>query len=291
MPDTDLSAFSKEQLDRVVAAEALRSMRQCTRLENPRGILLAGQPGAGKTVISSMMMRSVLNNDGTLINADEFRRLHPNYHRLHELYGSDAVELTARFSGAVTEGLIAELSDQRINLVIEGTGRTVEVPRRTAILLAEKGYRVELAAIAARPEISLISTVLRFYQMNERGTIPRSTALEAHDRTVDALPANLDTLLTQSELSQITIWDRELHLLYDSVEDTYELPSVALQRYWSRAWSQEEILYAREQIELLRTKEAENQLGQSDLINLIEERVENAVSFQQRPSGPELEMW
>ena len=291
MPDNDLSAFSKEQLDRVIASEVLRSMRQCTRSADPHGILLAGQPGAGKTVISSMMMNSVLNNDGTLINADEFRRLHPNYHRLYELYGSDAVELTARFSGAVTEGLIAELSDQRINLVIEGTGRTVEVPKRTAILLADKGYRVELAVIAARPEISLISTVLRFYQMNERGTIPRSTALEAHDRTVDALPSNLDTLLTLPELSQITIWDRELQLLYDSTEDLDELPSEALQHYWRRAWIQEEIRYAREQIELLRTKEAENQLGQSDLIDLIEERVENAVDFQQRQSGPELTMW
>ncbi len=140
MPDIDLSAFSKEQLDRVIAAETLRSMRQCTSSANPHGVLLAGQPGAGKTVISSMMMSTVLNNDGTLVNGDEFRRLHPNYHRLHELYGADAVGLTARFSGAVTEGLIEALSDQRINLVIEGTGRTVEVPRRTASLLAAKGY-------------------------------------------------------------------------------------------------------------------------------------------------------
>ena len=291
MPDIDLAAFSKGQLDRVVAAETLRSMRQCTRSTDPHAVLLAGQPGAGKTVISSMMMSSVLNNDGTLINADEFRRLHPNYHRLNELYGADAVELTARFSSAVTEGLIAALSDQRINLVIEGTGRTVEVPKRTATLLVEKGYTVELAVIAARPEISLISTVMRFYQMNERGTIPRSTALEAHDRTVDALPANLDILLTMPELSRIRIWDRELHLLYDSAIGIDELPSEALRQYWHRAWGREEILYAREQIELLRMKEAENQLGQSDLINLIEERVENAVSFQQRPSGPELRMW
>ena len=291
MPDIDLSAFSKEQLDQVVAAETLRSMRQCTRSEDPHAVLLAGQPGAGKTVISSMMMSSVLNNDGTLINADEFRRLHPNYHRLHELYGADAVEFTARFSSAVTEGLIAALSDQRINLVIEGTGRTVEVPKRTATLLVEKGYTVELAVIAARPEISLISTVLRFYQMNERGTIPRSTALEAHDRTVDALPANLDVLLTLPEFSQITIWDRELHLLYDSADSIDVLPSEALRQYWHRAWGREEILYAREQIELLRMKEAENQLGQSDLIDLIEERVEKAVGIQQRPSGPELRMW
>lgn len=291
MPDNDLSAFSKEQLDRVVTAEVLRSMRKCTRSSAPCGVLLAGQPGAGKTVISSMVMSSVLDNDGTLINADEFRRLHPNYHRLHELYGSDAVELTAKFSSAVTESLIAALSDQGINLVIEGTGRTVEVPQKTATLLAAKGYTVELAVIAARPEISLISTVLRFYQMNERGTIPRSTALEAHDRTVDALPANLDILLTLPVLSQITIWDRELQMLYNSTEDPEALPSEALRRYWYRAWNDEEIRYARGQIELLRMKETEKQLGQSALIDLIEDRVENVVEIQQRRSGPELTMW
>ena len=75
------------------------------------------------------------------------------------------------------------------------------------------------------------------------------------------------------------------------MEDVDILPSEVLRQYWRREWSREEILYARQQIELLRTKETENRLGQSDLIDLIEERVENSVSLQQRPSGPELRMW
>ena len=76
-------------------------------------------------------------------------------------------------------------------MVVEGTGRTVEVPKRTSELLTAKGYTVEMAVIATRPILSLISTVQRFYQINARGTIPRATAVEAHDNVVSALPGKV----------------------------------------------------------------------------------------------------
>ena len=99
--------------------------------------------------------------------------------------------MTSPFSNAVTERLIEELSDLHFNLVIEGTGRTVQVPKSTVELLTTKGYTVDMAVITARPEVSLISTLLRFYQMNEGGTIPRATALSAHDDIVPRCPATL----------------------------------------------------------------------------------------------------
>lgn len=39
------------------------------------------------------------------------------------------------FSNQMTEALINRLSDQGYNLVIEGTGRTTEVPTQTANML------------------------------------------------------------------------------------------------------------------------------------------------------------
>ena len=74
--------------------------------------------------------------------------------------------------------MIEGLSEQKINMIIEGTGRTTEVPHHTAELLIGQSYGVELAAIAVRPVVSLCSTLLRFYKMNEGGTIPRATAME-----------------------------------------------------------------------------------------------------------------
>ena len=111
-------------------------------------------------------------------------------------------------------------------MIIEGTGRTTEVPHHTAELLIGQSYGVELAAIAVRPVVSLCSTLLRFYKMNEGGTIPRATAMDAHDHVVAVLPDNLDKLNADPVLSRVTIWTRELDKIFDCTEDPGR-PSIA----------------------------------------------------------------
>ena len=175
-----LSAFSDGDVTSVVESETDLALSRFRSQERPRAVLLAGQPGAGKTRLSSLAV-SLMDGNAAFINADDYRHYHPGYRALYTEFGSDYVALTGAFSGAVTERLIQRLSEHHLNLVVEGTGRTVEVPRHTAELLTAKGYAVELGVIAARPEVSLCSTLLRFYQMNEGGTIPRSTAVPAHD--------------------------------------------------------------------------------------------------------------
>lgn len=83
--------------------------------------LLAGQPGAGKTVLSSYIA-GLFNGNIILINGDEYRRYHPNYRNLYDAYGAESVKMTSPFSSTVTEKCIDDLSDKRYNLIIEGTG-------------------------------------------------------------------------------------------------------------------------------------------------------------------------
>lgn len=192
---------------------------------------------------------------------------------------ADAVQITSAFSAAVTERLIKALSSRQFNLIIEGTGRTVEVPKRTAELLSAKDYRVELAVLAVRPEVSLTSTLLRFYQMNEIGTIPRATAIASHDVVIKALPDNLNVLCAEPAISRLTIWNRELQRLYDSTLDSIA-PSVVLTQLWNSPWSAEELRKTEETIRLLRQMEAVSQLGQSEVIDELERRV-SAVELEE----------
>ena len=276
------AAFSEAAVSKILERELALALSCCHRQEYPVAILLAGQPGAGKTELSTMLL-SQMRGDAAFINGDDYRRCHPNYQKLYAAYGSDSVSMTSAFSSAVTEGLIGQLSDAGRNLVIEGTGRTVEVPKSTAELLTGKGYRVEIAVIAARPEVSLASTLLRFYQMNEGGTIPRSTALEAHDNIVSVLPENLDALWTLSSISRVSIWDRELTLLYDS-GGSQELPSAILRRFWSRPWTEEELSGVQNDLAVLRRKERESGLCQRESLDARARRIETAAQtgFQSR---------
>ena len=126
--------------------------------------------------------------------------------------------------------------------------------------------------LAFRPEISLTSTLLRFYQMNEGGTIPRATAIGSHDVVVEALPKNLETLCGEPAISRLTIWNRELEMLFDSNIDTIA-PSTVLMGLWNSPWSAEELQAMHHTIEILRQKEAASHLGQGDAIDELEHRI------------------
>ena len=281
MPNVDLNPF-EPQLAMVVRSEVLRFQRECLSHYTPHCVLLAGQPGSGKTELSAMLMGSMFAGDAAFINGDEYRRYHPQYRQLYQEFGSDSVQMTSPFSNAVTERLIEELSDLRFNLVIEGTGRTVQVPKATAELLTTKGYTVDMAVIAARPEVSLISTLLRFYRMNEGGTIPRATAISAHDNIVAVLPGNLDTLNSFPCISRLSIWNRELELLFDSSSDVV-LPSEVLSEYWHSSWTEDEIRNAKATIDVLREKEQRSQLGQGNAIDELAQRIEAAEMKEPTP--------
>ena len=242
----DITAFDEQDIETVLADELADSEDRYEPVNSPTAVLLAGQPGAGKTELASAMS-GMLDDNAFFINADEYRRRHPNYRAIYELYGSDAVQMTSAFSSVVTERLIKAFSNRHLNLIIEGTGRTVEVPKNTARLLTSEGYTVELAVLAVRPEVSLTSTLLRFYQMNEGGTIPRATAVESHDAVVKALPENLNILCAEPTISRLTIWNRELHRLYDSTFDTIA-PSDVLTQLWNCPWSAEELQKTQETI-------------------------------------------
>lgn len=257
-------------------------------VNSPTAVLLAGQPGAGKTELASAMS-GMLDYNAFFINADEYCRRHPNYRAIYEHYGLDAVQMTSAFSSVVTERIIKAFSKRHLNLIIEGTGRTVKVPKNTARFLTSEDYTVELAVLAVRPEVSLASTLLRFYQMNEGGTIPRATAVESHDAIAKALPENLNILCAEPTISRLTIWNRELHRLYDSTFDTIA-PSDVLTQLWNCPWSAEELQKTQETICFLRQREATSQLGQSRVIDELERRV-SSVELEKLREGLGMAMY
>lgn len=89
MPDVSLSlsVFREEDITSLVERESTLILNRCSSPEHPQAILLLGQPGAGKTVLSTMLL-SRFEDGAAFLNGDDYRRYHPNYHKLSE-YGSD----------------------------------------------------------------------------------------------------------------------------------------------------------------------------------------------------------
>lgn len=105
---------------------------------------------------------------------------------------------------------------------------------------------------------------------------------------VDTLPGNLDALWRESQISRITIGDRERQILYDSASDR-SAPSIILREYWDREWSVEEQEMAQAQIDRLYEMELRENLGRTALIQEAERRVAAVVQREELSQGLEMD--
>ena len=214
-----LEEFSQDNFEQA-SKRLVRSLtRGKTTSSQPKAILLGGQSGAGKTTIHRIKQRGFQGNI-IIIDGDSYRSFHPNYLGLQEKYGKDSVDYTKVFAGQMVEYLVDELSKQGYHLLIEGTLRTTEVPRKTAQLLKSRGYQVSLALIATKPELSYLSTLIRYeevYAVNPSQA--RATPKEHHDGIVGHLVGNLRELENDKLFDQIQIYQRDRTCVYDSETD------------------------------------------------------------------------
>lgn len=234
-----LEEFSETDFQKVLQRTIRALTRGKTIPDKPKAILLGGQSGAGKTVIHRIKQKEFQGNI-IIIDGDSYRSQHPNYLALQEKYGKDSVDYTKGFAGKMVESLVTELSYLGYNLLIEGTLRTVDVPKETAQLLKNKGYEVQLALIATKPKLSYLSTLIRYeelYAINPNQA--RATPKEHHDFIVNHLVDNTRQLEKLAIFERIQIYQRDRSCVYDSKENTAPAAKV-LQEYLFGKWSKVE---------------------------------------------------
>ncbi|WP_281655911.1 zeta toxin family protein [Eggerthella sinensis] len=187
----------------------------CVPVEHPEAFLLGGQSGAGKTTLHRLLQVRLADN-AIVVNGDEYRSRHPRFEQISAQYGVDAPARTAAWAGCMVEAVVDALSIMGYNLVIEGTLRTSEVPLKTAQLLHGRGYRVSLALMAVKPEISLVSCQLRYEQMRLAGTEPRAVDPAHHLAIVEGIVGNLATLEESGMFDSVSLYSRSEQCLFSS---------------------------------------------------------------------------
>lgn len=79
----------------------------------PTGIVLGGQPGAGKSVLTQFVLQS--DSNFIVINADEFRSWHHSYESIQDCYQKDSAKQTGRFAGHLAEKILLRAIKGRYN--------------------------------------------------------------------------------------------------------------------------------------------------------------------------------
>ncbi len=192
----------------------------------PKGFVLGGQPGAGKTNLVQKI-RTELNRNLLVINGDEFRRYHPDFDEIQAKYGKDAPKHTAAFSGEMTERVISKALSEGYNISVEGTFRTTEVPLKTLDQMRSHGYETAVYIQTTPAEVSWQSTIERYEQMKALGEMPRYTDKAHHDLVVDMLPKNADTVYLSGKADHFRVYNRD-GLVFDDRIHVDQLPGTAI---------------------------------------------------------------
>lgn len=225
---TDYSEFSEKDFREAVDKFYKQLTDGKRPIKSPRAFLLGGQSGAGKTTIHDIIQRASANI--IVIDGDRYRERHPNFEVIHKVYGENAANYTQKFSNSVANALIKRLSDERYNLIIEGTCRTVEVPLNTCRYLKNKGYSVKLAVMCTDKETAWQSTIDRYNEMERLGLLARAVPRDKFEETVKAIPDNISTLYKSGEFDNILLFNRKTECLYNMKKQPQLNPAEIVKR-------------------------------------------------------------
>ena len=202
--------FTEEELliakDIVFATHIGKPIRYKT--EKPSGILLGGQPAAGKTALIRQIRRQYNDRKFVVINGDEYRQYHPRFREINDQYGQNAPKYTQPFSNALVEFVKAECLRLRFNFIIEGTMRSYSVIERTANEVKQAGFRCEAHALAVSRQDSLLGVFQRFEGDKQRTGVGRFSPIEVHDEVYRQIPLNLANALQQHLFDRIAVYAR-----------------------------------------------------------------------------------
>lgn len=190
----------------------------------PKGILLGGQPGAGKSY-GTMEIKKRLNNNVLIINGDEFRAFHKHFKEIYQEYGKDASKYTGKFAGAMVAKVRDRAIQERFNIVIEGTFRTVEVPLKELKNFKEKGYEAAVVICTCQKELSWESTIKRAEAQKEANLQPRYVPKEHHDLVVANLAKNVKEVFS-SGVDRLEIYSRSEKLFDSRVNNPKEIEGI-----------------------------------------------------------------
>ncbi|WP_327309081.1 zeta toxin family protein [Streptomyces sp. NBC_01298] len=238
--DTAVSGLPGEErravLEQVILPEATRgAMAQ----ERPVVVVVAGQPGAGKTHIADLVQRTLDGRGGAVrVCRDLYKPLHRRY--------AEALATDVRTAGAAIRPDTAAWQEaveeyvrlQGFNAVVESSLTDPDEFRTSSAAYRASRARIEIVAVAVAEAWSQLGTLDRFLV----GGGVRYVSRDNHDRCAAQMLVTLAVIEAEQLADRVTVVRRDGTVLYDNelVEGAWRRRPAAervVVRERSRSWS------------------------------------------------------
>ncbi|MFJ6384640.1 zeta toxin family protein [Kitasatospora sp. NPDC092039] len=183
--------------------------------ERPVVVLVAGQPGSGKTTVGGLL-HAVLDARGgaVRVGADLYKAVHRHYPVLLEedvrTAGAGVRADTRRWQAAVEERVREGRFDALVETALADAGEV----RAQAAAYRAAGYRIEVVALACAEAWSQLGVLARYTKQALATGAGRYVSWENHDACAAALVATLRTVEEEMLADRVTVVRRNLVPLY-----------------------------------------------------------------------------
>ncbi|WP_141754167.1 zeta toxin family protein [Streptomyces subrutilus] len=188
--------------------------------ERPVVVYVMGQPGSGKSRSADQLQHALRARGPIRICGDDFKAMHPNYHRLLRTHPRTAgTEIRGDYRRWCTQAE-AYVRAHRGDLIIEAAPADVDDFWASALPFIEAGYRIEIVVLAVRAADSRQGTAHRYMLLQQQGMPARFTSAAGHDACYSALPSVIASALAHPRISSILVIRRGLTPLHRAEAST-----------------------------------------------------------------------
>lgn len=209
--------------EKIVPASGLSEHTSQTR---PRAIILAGQPGAGKTRLKDVSREDLLKN-AIVVDPDDLRDFYPDLELVRNQRPYTWASHTHTDAGQWARELRAIAIEGRRNLILDTTLANADSAVTLIKSLQKEEYDVEIRGVVAHRLESELGVDARFSTSLDSSGYGRFVPEDVRREAYEALPRNLDKIQAETGIS-IRLYGREGGLLYESSHDP-RAPGAALE--------------------------------------------------------------
>lgn len=211
------SAFDEDEMRLLFEEKVWPSIavNKSSDLPNPAAYIVAGQPGSGKTRMSSVVIEEY-NADIIQSMGDNFRGFHPRYQKLLKKYGQYCAYFTLPQAKFLSELTLHRAAEGRYNIIQEGALENVKHTMEMIEFLKRKGYTVVIMLRACPRKKSWKAIHQLFLQQRLKAPgLSRLITKEYHDAACLSFLSATNDLIKQNLMDRLIIKSPK-GLLYDS---------------------------------------------------------------------------
>lgn len=211
------------ELERAYKSVERDELATARAVEQPRAVVLGGQPGSGKSGLAYEATKELSKEGGSvLIDADRMRENNPQYKALLKTDPQNAADKTQAEAGAWSNRLTVAAMESKRNLVIDGTMRSPENIKALAEGLRDNGYKVDVRVMAVPEDVSMARARLRFEEQAAENGHGRFVNKAQHDAAYQGMPATVKMLEREKLADTVMVYSESRQVIYKNEQERGE---------------------------------------------------------------------